>query len=373
MDKKLHVICFDVPYPPDYGGVSDIFYKIKSLYEAGVQIILHCFEYGRGEQKELNKYCKNVIYYSRKRMFILNNTLPYIVASRINSTLIQNLSKDSYPILVEGIHCSFVAFNQLFKNRKILIRLHNVEYLYYQYLCRIEYNLMKKYYFYLESKRLKKYESKLAPMADFLAINQKDTNWYHEKLKAKNIKWLPSFVAGDQINSLLGRGEYCLYQGNLSVIENETAALWLAEKIFPKCKKPLIIAGKKPSSKLKKRIHQLSGVQLIADPSEKEMIELTKNAQIVLVPSFNITGSKIKLFNALIQGRHLLANSASVTGTGLEDLCILAETEEQFIIEVNKNFTLSFSQEEIKKRAERFFAIYNNSKNAAALLEQIFF
>ncbi len=28
-DKHLHVIAFNVPYPADYGGVIDIFYKIK--------------------------------------------------------------------------------------------------------------------------------------------------------------------------------------------------------------------------------------------------------------------------------------------------------------------------------------------------------
>ncbi|MEI7802398.1 MAG: mannosyltransferase, partial [Bacteroidota bacterium] len=46
MTNQLHIISFNVPYPPDYGGVIDVYYKIKALKEAGVKIHLHCYEYG---------------------------------------------------------------------------------------------------------------------------------------------------------------------------------------------------------------------------------------------------------------------------------------------------------------------------------------
>jgi hypothetical protein len=65
MSKTLHIICHDVPWPADYGGVVDLFYKIKTLHEEGVKIRLHCFDYGRGQQNELNKYCEEVNYYKR--------------------------------------------------------------------------------------------------------------------------------------------------------------------------------------------------------------------------------------------------------------------------------------------------------------------
>ncbi|MCX6283192.1 MAG: mannosyltransferase, partial [Bacteroidetes bacterium] len=44
MEQHLHIVSFDIPYPPDYGGVIDVYYKIKTLSEAGVKIHLHCFE-----------------------------------------------------------------------------------------------------------------------------------------------------------------------------------------------------------------------------------------------------------------------------------------------------------------------------------------
>ena len=42
--KELHVVAFDVPYPANYGGVIDIFYKVQALSEAGVKVHLHCYQ-----------------------------------------------------------------------------------------------------------------------------------------------------------------------------------------------------------------------------------------------------------------------------------------------------------------------------------------
>lgn len=86
--NQLNIISFDVPYPPNYGGVIDVYYKIKHLSNLGVEIHLHCFEYGRGQQKTLEKHCKTITYYKRKKgaKFLLS-TLPYIVKSRQNATL----------------------------------------------------------------------------------------------------------------------------------------------------------------------------------------------------------------------------------------------------------------------------------------------
>ena len=55
MEKFIHVVSFDVPYPANYGGVIDVFHRLKALHKNGYKIILHCFEYGRDKQIELDK------------------------------------------------------------------------------------------------------------------------------------------------------------------------------------------------------------------------------------------------------------------------------------------------------------------------------
>lgn len=157
--KKLHIVSFDVPYPPNYGGVIDVFYKIKKLHEIGITIYLHCYEYGRGKQDELNKYCEKITYYKRNTATrSLFSKIPFIVKTRNSLTLTQNLLADNHPILFEGLHTTFPLINHNFTNRKILVRTHNIEHLYYKGLKKSETSNRKKLFFEIESKKLKNYE-----------------------------------------------------------------------------------------------------------------------------------------------------------------------------------------------------------------------
>ena len=49
--KHLHIISFDVPFPADYGGVIDVFYKLKAFASEGVKIHL----YGKKNTKAFRK------------------------------------------------------------------------------------------------------------------------------------------------------------------------------------------------------------------------------------------------------------------------------------------------------------------------------
>ena len=122
-DSKLHIISFDIPYPPDYGGVIDIFYKLKALHEEGVKVILHCYEYGRRPSMELNHYAEEVYYYPRKSAkSLLFNTYPFIVLTRNAPELRLNLLKDDYPILMEGLHSTFFLNDPAFIKRNMVVR-----------------------------------------------------------------------------------------------------------------------------------------------------------------------------------------------------------------------------------------------------------
>ncbi len=372
MKKYLHIVCHDIPYPLDYGGVFDLFCKLKTLKEAGIGLFLHCFEYGRERQPELAKYCEEVYYYKRNeghKGFSIK--LPYIVCSRCNSSLMQNLLNDDYPILLEGIHCTYLLNNEKFAGRKVVLRLHNVEYAYYKQLYKHSGSLIKKLYYYNESRLLKKYERKLARKLPIIAVSQKDVHLYQQKFNASRISYLPVFVPWHEIKCPEGLGTYCLYHGNLSVEENERAALWLAENVFNDLKIPFIIAGKNPSQRLENMANQHENTCLIANPGNKQMGDLIMKAQINILPSFNETGVKLKLINALFNGRHCVANDAAVEDTGLESACHVgtnAEALKQIVIQL---YHRSFTDEEKVLRQKILCNIYNNRDNADKLIASI--
>ena len=180
MDKHLHIVALDVPWPVDYGGVVDLFYKLKALHQLGIKIHLHCFtQHGREPQQELNKYCASVTYYQRKKNIgSFSLLLPFIVTSRKNEELIANLNIDNYPVLLEGIHCTYYLHSNQLTNRRVLVRLHNTEFEYYKQLAKNESNFFKKLYFLNESRLLFQYEKSIANKASFVAVSEHDVNLY---------------------------------------------------------------------------------------------------------------------------------------------------------------------------------------------------
>lgn len=68
-------------------------------------VILHCFSYGRGRSRTLERECLRVHYYRRElNLFHLFRKEPFIVVSRRNDMLLKDLLTDSHPIIFEGLH-----------------------------------------------------------------------------------------------------------------------------------------------------------------------------------------------------------------------------------------------------------------------------
>lgn len=367
-NRLLHIVSLDVPYPPDYGGVIDIFFRIKALHQLGIKIILHCFEYGRGKAEELEQYCEQVHYYKRtNNLTNLFNLKPFIVSSRFNQELLKNLSYDSIPILFEGIHTTAIINHPQLSRRKRFVRMHNVEWMYYEAIAEHEVKPWKKLYYQLESLKLKKFERQISE-STLLALSKKEFNYFN--FKYKNVHYLPVFHPYSKVKSNTGKGDYLLYQGNLSVNENINSIRFLVEEVeISKADLPLIVAGKNPTEELIKLLAAHPSIQLISNPSHQKMDDLLANAQINLLPTFQPTGIKLKLLSALFRGRHCLVTDLMVTGTGLEPLCNCIDEPKEFFEEVQKLSKVEFSKTEIDKRAELLNDQFNNENSAKQFIE----
>ena len=66
---------------------------------------------------------------------MLSGNIPFIVKSRGNNELIQNLKKDKDPILFDGLHTTYILNLSDFKKRKLFLRAHNVEHKFYKGLA----------------------------------------------------------------------------------------------------------------------------------------------------------------------------------------------------------------------------------------------
>jgi hypothetical protein len=102
------------------------------------------------------------------------------------------------------------------------------------------------------------------------------------------------------------------------------------------------------------------------------MEDMVRKAQVNIIPSFNETGVKLKLLHALFHGRHCLVNPQAVAGSGLESLCHIASTEQEFKKEIGRLFDISFTASMRAQRMEVLKSLYNNEQNARQLIAWIY-
>ena len=367
-DNHIHIVSFDVPCPVNYGGVIDVFFKLKALHERGFKVHFHCFEYGREHSERLESLCYSVDYYKRDMSFLkFFSKKPFIVISRISEGLIQNLLKDDYPIILEGLHTCGVLLDNRMQGRRIYVRAHNLEHDYYHYLAEAEKKLSKKLFLRIESRKLRRFEPILAKATGILAISNKDYEYY--KSRYDNVYLIPAYAGFDKVDVLEGQGDFVLYHGKLDVSENYNAAEFLVKEVFAGTDIKFKIAGMNPPRHLVKCVAAEPNVELIVNPDDDYLQELIRKAHINILVTSQSTGLKLKLLNALYNGRYCVVNDKMVEGLDVNDLCIVANTAGEIKTVVADLMTKPFVEEQVAIRKSRMDAFYNSSRTTDKLVE----
>lgn len=370
--KHVHIISFDIPYPPIYGGVIDVFYKIKSLHSLGYEVTLHCFQYNDSKESAiLDTICKKVYYYPRKKAYkVFFNLMPYIVSSRSSDDLLSNLLLDSDPILFEGLHTCFYLSHPTLKERNKVVWMHNIEWDYYQNLGKADQNYIHKIHFNVESKKLKMFESNLKHAQSIFSVNISDAEYM--KQYCENSFFIPPFHLNESITTKKGIGDYILYHGSLDIVENHQAVVYLIQTVFSGLDKKVIIAGKNPKNSLIELIKKQPNISLKSNVPQSEMDYLIENAQCNVLYTFQATGMKHKLLNALYKGRYVIVNDSMVANSGLEEMCIISNTPEEIKKSIESCWLNEIDKEELKKRSDFLEWNYSNISNVKKLIPYLF-
>ena len=357
-----------MPLPANYGGVIDVFYKLKALSALGVKIHLHCFFKDRNPQKELEKHCVSVHYYKRQpALKSLNSKLPFIVETRNSKELITNLKKDDYPILFEGLHCTFPLYNEDFGTRLTLVRTHNIEHLYYKGLANSETKLSKTIFFKQESRKLENYEYVLEKASFVLSIAPLEYRYF--KNIYKSTVYLPVFHQNSQVKNLSKKGKYALLIADLRISDNLKATRFLID-VFKNLDYPLILASSFVDKSLCKKVAPFKNISFTEITHQAQAEELLTNAHLNVMLTFQATGIKLKLINTLFAGRFCLTNTPMVKDTGLESLCYVADSVKDF-----RNLVSAFKDKaftsDIRQQRQELLVDFDTTQNAQELINLI--
>jgi len=328
--KKVLIASPFFPYPPNFGGVYDVFARIKDLKSIGCTIDLVYTEKQKPQAEDiafLSQYINKAFFVKRKnKIHNLLSLKPLQVNSR--SGLRNIFLEENYDLLIiEGDSAAEVLKNNSLKAKKRVLRVHNNESYYFKNLAKSATNPLEKLYYYSESIKFKKYSKMLYKSIDRLWFISKDeySNYKKTKNHTKGIH-LPSPVKMNETNSINDLNTMkVLFVGALFMPNNLEAIDWYLKNIhehilqdFPEY--TFLIAGSTGRFTKDYYNEKFSGYQAIELFFNLESLdEVYKKASIFVNPMQHGAGVKIKSIHSMINGLPLVSTKIGSEGIGLTD------------------------------------------------------
>lgn len=370
-NRSLHIISFDNPFPPAYGGVIDVFYKIKALHSIGIAVHLHCFvDEIPNDFSVLKEITEKIYFYKRENKFwSYFQSKPFSVHSRFSKEMIHRLHKDDFPILFEGLQTTAMVSYFDIKSRKLFLRLHNNEEKYYEGISKSEKNNFKKLMYCLESIKYKHYQKSVFNLFEkVFTLSETENNEIN--LSSNNSVYVPVFHGNKNVKGFSEKGEIALYHGDLRISDNKKAVDFLISvfKELPEYK--FVIASKSGRKEVERQIKNLSTISFVEVGDHIILNELFEQAHLHVLYSFQQSGTKLKVINSLFNGRFCLINSNMVDDKKIQNLCLLAETKEAFKFKIVELMQQKFNQTETRSKVLN--EILNDVENAKIIAQNIF-
>lgn len=375
MHRSINIISGQIPCPNTPGDAQQTYWLIGGLCAAGIDVHLYTFkEEGANTEvtidpttdPKLLEVCASITSYPvNKGHRNFSFSVPYAVAKYQNEQLENDLAKNNYPILIEGLGPCSLAFSKILANKKIWVRLLTFAPGYFGYLQERSKAPLKKLYYQREAVLAKKLLKKISQRVWWIVPSLADKTELENVFLGGNILTLDLFNNNNTITSKTGLGNYCLFQGNLADAATHKTAVWLLTHVFHNLTVPFVITGNNPAPALIELAHKQPHTCIVANPSAPERSDMIEKAQIILQPSFIKSGPDEALIEGIKMGRHCLTNSKT-TGNPYAPCYHQGSSASAFQEIIVQLYHHPFSEEEIETRKK---ALATEKSNTALTTE----
>lgn len=349
MQKKILVICFDTPFPTNYGGVYDIVAKFDFYKKNDIKIDLICTCFDKKRLKYFNDFIsenETIIDNFHVELIqpnILNSlnffsSTPFSVAIRkINFEKINFLKLAKYDlVLIEHLKSVYgiEKLQKILSNKPdFYLRVHNDEENYYQNLYSVSKSL-KRYFFYSESIKYRKFQRKILSdflFKGFLFISKTERENLNNLIPDKKINLLlPVYAHLKELDSINLNSKTIdfLYVGNLDLDDNLNALQkinsFLIKNNLDKYKLKIIgkCSDEHRKISVKKTFSEIENVEFQFNVSLAELKHNYETSKFFLNFSSNPSGVKTKLMESVNFGIPVISNREGVVGSNFEDVVL---------------------------------------------------
>ncbi|MBI2007222.1 MAG: glycosyltransferase [Candidatus Blackburnbacteria bacterium] len=335
---KILMLTPYLPYPPSSGGQVRSYNLIKQLYKKH-DITLFCYIRSDQEKKfipELNKYCKEVRVFKRRKAWSPLNVLlagfspyPFLVGIYLSRHFRNSVKQELEKMQYDLIHCEtfYVMTNIPKTNLPTILVDQTIEYLVYQHFVKSK-SFPIRLLLSIDVAKLKFWEKHFWRKASkVVAVSEGDRE---EMLRlAPGLK--PNLVPnGVDLDFFIPKKDWdakekrILFVGNFKWLQNVEAAEVLVNEVFPKVKKQL------PNVKLwivgqhaPKRVLVLKGENIIIDNLVESDVKGIKNAynraSVFVAPVKGPGGTRLKNLAAMASRLPVVTTTIGSAGIGIKD------------------------------------------------------
>jgi len=375
--SNILFITKEIPFPPVNGHRKRTLSFLKELSKWG-DITLVCFGKENVEKRGIEKYCKDIklVYKEdvvrKSKLFFsaligLFSKIPFSVRRRFSLNMREEIKKLTKNRNIDLIFCdSIFCVVNLPKNNhncKIVLGEHNVESMIIERYRKVEKNIFKKIYAFIEEIKMKIFEKKWWRKVDkCIVVSDIDKKIVEKRIQEKSkIEVIPNGVDTEYFspsNSISTIPYSLIYVGQMSWYPNQDAVIYFLEEIYPLIKKresrvSFWIIGRGISEKIKRFSQQDNSIKVIG--YVEDIRPYIAQSEIFVVPLRIGSGTRLKILEAMAMGKPVISTSIGCEGLEVENgkNIIICDTSQDFaeaILKLFKNKSFSKRVEEAGRK-----------------------
>ena len=288
------------------------------------------------------------------------STIPYNIERFYSHTFLQTaieiIKENQFDFIVfEGLHLSVYASHlQMSTSTPFIMRSHNVESELWERRSKKESNFLKKIYTFYLSNKINNYEINSFHLYKyFISISQRDLALYKQKGLAAKTFVLPYTLEDPFLEVPLKDENSIFFIGSFDWLPNYEGIKWFIENVWAEINLQFphwtfYIAGR--NMNVNESIFYKNGIKILGEI--KDVTQLMRDYNIMIVPLFSGSGIRIKIIEALFHAKTIISTSLGAEGvydSSSSDI-IIANTKNEFIESIS---SLIINSEKLKKIGEK--------------------
>ncbi len=375
---KVLQLCSKPPYPPVDGGTLAMNSITQGLLAAGceVRVLAMCSEKHPVLEDRIPDDYRRATRFEAVFVDLRLHPLDAGVAMLCGDSyhvrrfeskafaarLAQVLQEETFDIVhVESIFLApYVPVIRRHSNAPVILRTHNVENQIWQRMAMSERNCCKRWYIKHLALTLRAYEREHVNNFDgVVSITDNDADYFRSEGCRKPIVTIPFAITPVSVDGVAEQPGTLFHLGSMDWLPNQEGVRWFLDRVWPLIHSQmpsltLHLAGRRMSDQLLNL--KLEGVHIVGEVPDAATFIASK--QINVVPLLSGSGIRVKIIEAMSQGKAVITTTVGAQGIGAVDgrHLLIADTPERFAAQIRRCVDDPAFRQTVGANARQFIA-----------------